>query len=411
VSRDPRQGRLITTPAKRYLVLLGGGIANDGRVIRSVRAISRIARVDLLCLDARDEDRNLFDDNVEIHSLPAYDYRPAGLAGHLNLHRQFDGFAAKALSLGVSFDAVHANDFPTLKPAAEIARKTGAKLVYDSHELFLETVNQFYHPSGLVKRLAVPAIVWASRRIGRRVERRLIREVDLFLTTNPHYAEWFVANYGVPEPAIVMNVPERVEARKTDRLRERLGIPGTDRIVLYQGVMNRGRGLTSLVRSAAGFDEGIRLVLVGRGPLESQLRMFGSAPDLEGRVFFTGMVPYDELPPLTASADLGVLILSPMNLSKKLSSANKIFEYMAAGIPILATDFPENRRVVAETDSGWLVKGRNAASLALAVNGIFADPDEMRRRGENGRRAHTERYNWAREEERLLAHLSELLPA
>jgi len=378
---------------KRYLVLLGGGITHDGRVIRFVRSVSRIAEVDLICLDPRPEDSDLFGTNVRIHGLPAYDFRPRGLTGRVLLHRRFDGFVPKARSLGRSWDAVQANDFPTLRPAARIAARTGAKLVYDSHELYLETVNQLYRPRGRVKRLAAPAAVWLARRLGRRVEERLLRRVDLLLTVNESCAAWFAEEYGVADVTAIMNCPLRADTVPEGRLRAELGLAAADRIVLYQGVLNPGRGLVPLVRSAAGYDEGVRLVIVGRGPLESRLRLFAAAPDLTDRVFFRGMVPYDELPRLTASADLGVMILEPLNRSKELSSANKVFEYMAAGVPVLASDFPENRRVVGGSDAGWLVTDRDSSGLARAVNDILADPGEMARR----------------EEERLLADLGELL--
>jgi len=394
---------------KRYLVLLGGAITHDGRVIRSVRSVSRIATVDLICLDPMPGDADLFDERVTIHGLPGYDYRPVGMKNRIDVTRRFDGFVGKARSIGGAWDAVHANDLPTLRPAAAIARESGAKLVYDSHELYLETVNQFYRPRGAIKRALTPLTVWLARTLGRRAERRLLDRVDLFVTTNESYAGWFRATYGEREILVVMNCPPRTDAEPVATFRRELGLAPDDRIVLYQGVLGPGRGLTSLVRSAAGYDDGIRLVMVGRGPLESRLRLFGSAKDLEDRVVFTGMVPYDDLQPMTAAADLGVLILDPMNRSKELASANKIFEYMAAGIPVLATDFPENRRILDDADAGYLVTERDSSGIARAVNGIFADPDEMARRGENGRRAHRDRYNWEREEGRLLASIGELL--
>ena len=69
-----------------------------------------------------------------------------------------------------------------------------------------------------------------------------------------------------------------------------------------------------------------------------------------------GVVPQAELHNWTASADLGVLILEPINLSKRLALANKIFEYMAARVPILATNLPENRRILDSCKCGWLTE-------------------------------------------------------
>jgi glycosyltransferase involved in cell wall biosynthesis len=151
-------------------------------------------------------------------------------------------------------------------------------------------------------------------------------------------------------------------------------------------------------------------VMLGRGPLEASLRTNVRVSGLDNRVFLPGVVPQGELHDWTSSADLGVLILDPINLSKRLALGNKIFEYMAAGVPILTTDLPENRRIIDQCDCGWLVGSWEPPVLAEHITRILDDPQEMRRRGANGRRWFEERYNWEYESRRLLAHLDGLLP-
>jgi glycosyltransferase involved in cell wall biosynthesis len=175
-------------------------------------------------------------------------------------------------------------------------------------------------------------------------------------------------------------------------------------------MMNQGRGLAELVMSAAHLPDGVRLVMVGDGPLRAALLRMVHNAGLQENVLMPGAVPQVELHHWTASADLGVLILEPINLSKRLALANKIFEYMSAGIPILATDLPENRRILASCECGWLTEQWGPTVLAGYLSRILADQDEMRRRAENGRRCFEQRYNWERESRHLIAHLDGVVP-
>jgi glycosyltransferase involved in cell wall biosynthesis len=290
-----------------------------------------------------------------------------------------------------------------------VARRTGATLVYDSHELWLATVNQFFpRDERLPRALAFRAIVGAARAVGRWEEHRLVASADAIVTANESYGGVLQRRFG-RDVVVVRNCPEVPDLVPSDRIREALGLPPSDRIVLYQGMMNAGRGLPELIESARWYPDGVRLVLLGHGVLEEVLRKQITASHLDDRVFMPGLVPQAELPQWTASADLGVLVLDPINLSKRLSLANKIFEYMGAAKPIMTTDLPENRRVIEECECGWLLADRDPRRLAEAVGRIFADPGEMDRRGRNGRRCVEERYNWEAEAEHVLGVVEPLL--
>jgi glycosyltransferase involved in cell wall biosynthesis len=395
---------------KRIVVLLGGPVSHDSRVIRSVRTASRLARVTLVCLKGREDDRALFGEGVELRAIPPAGLEPRGLRRHLLLHRHFDAFAPAAQEGGDRYDVVWANDFPTLMPAARISRACGARLLYDSHEIYLETLNQFYAPVARFPRSAAfRLLVATARRIGRRYERCLARTADLFLTTNESYAAHFRRAYGLDRVEVVRNCPERVACLAGSGVRDALSIPSSERIILYEGMMNHGRGLSELVLAARHLPPGATLVLLGSGPLEADLRALVRARGLSDRVRFLPPVPPDVLVPFIASADLGALVLDPVNESKRLASANKVFEYMAAGLPLLLTDLPENRRILTECDSGTLLAGRTPEAIAAGAAEALRDEGRLGRHGENGRRAHLERYNWDVEGKRLRELLEGLL--
>jgi glycosyltransferase involved in cell wall biosynthesis len=82
---------------------------------------------------------------------------------------------------------------------------------------------------------------------------------------------------------------------------------------------------------------------------------------------------------------------------------NKMFEYMSAGLPLIASDFPLWREIVEGNDCGVCVDPADPAAIAEAIDRLVENPDLARRMGENGQRAVHERYNWAIEEKKLLA--------
>lgn len=381
----------------------------NGRVQRTVGTLSQLGPVVLFTSGGSERDRAVLDPRVELR--PVARPKPSGLRKWVLLHRQNDQLADAALASDRDFDVVWANDYSTLFPARRIAHETGARLVYDSHELWLETVNQFFPTDAPPpKALAFRMIVGLCRMVGNWEEPRLIQGVDVLITVNESYAKVLRDRFDREEVAVVLNCPRWTEVQRSDRIRRELGLAATDRIVLYQGVMNAGRGLAELIESARHFPEGVRLVMLGHGTLEAALRKRVQDSGLGDRVFLLGSVPQADLAQWTASADLGVLILDPINRSKRLALANKIFEYMAAGIPILATDLPENRRILDRCECGWLVPSKEPLALAEHVSKILEDRAEMRRRGANGRAWFEQRYNWDSESERLLAALDGLVP-
>jgi glycosyltransferase involved in cell wall biosynthesis len=373
-----------------------------------VRILSERGHVLLVTCGGSEDDRALFNGRVDVR--PTMRPPLSFLRRWFLLHRQNDQLATAALGDGRRFDVVWANDYSTLFPAERVARASGAKFVYDSHEIWLETVNQFFPTDAPpLKQLAFRTIIWVARAIGKRVERRLASRTDVIITTNQSHAEVLGKRLGRADIGVVLNTPEVSDLRPSEKIQSELGLAPADRIVLYQGSMNPGRGLQELVASARHLPEGIRLVMLGPGMLETSLRKAAQDAGLEGRVFFLDAVPQPELHEWTSSADLGVLILEPINLSKRLALANKIFEYMAAGIPILATDLPENRRILEQCDCGWLVTSWTPPVLAEHIARIFAQPEEMQRRGENGRRWFETRYNWEIESAQAVAMVERLI--
>lgn len=307
--------------------------------------------------------------------------------------------------LGLDADVYHGHDLTAVVPAWAHARRQRVPLIYDSHEIYLES-GPAVHASALTR--------WTLGRI----ERAAARRARAVLTVNPSVAKELASRLGVPEPTVVMNCPPRwlpgaSEPPRFDHFRRTAGLPisAGSPIVLYQGGFTPHRGIEVIIK-ALGEPElnGAVAVFLGYGALREWLVEQAARPDLSGRVFVVDAVPPDALLEWTASADVTGAPIERSTLNHWLSTPNKVFESLAAGVPVVASDFPEMGRIVRETGAGRLCDPADLRSVAAAFGAILALPEqerlELRRRT---RRAALERYNWETEAIKLLQAYEHIL--
>ena len=268
-------------------------------------------------------------------------------------------------------EVYHAMGFLALPVAASLAARAGARLVYDARDLYVDSNNVARLPGPL--RAAFAAY-----------ERRLARRADLVLTVNDSLADLLAGRWGVARPTVVRNcAPAWTPPRPPpDRLREALALPPGTPLLLYHGGFLPDRGLPELI-AVLGRPElaAAHLVLLGEGPLAPRLRELAAGPLVAGRVHLLPAVPPDELLPWVASADVGVMPNQPRTLNERLSTPNKLFESLAAGLPVVSSDFPERRRIILEDPAGPLgavCDPTDPAALAAALAGLLALPPDER---------------------------------
>lgn len=274
--------------------------------------------------------------------------RPAG-RGPLFFWQAHRLFLREALTRPAAL--YHASDLYTLPALAAAARCHAARLVLDARELYPHVDATAGKP-------------WA-RWMWSVLEYRYLPRTDAVLTVNDSIADRMAETYGIERPVVTHNVPERQTVPRTDALRERLGIPAGQRIVLYQGLVRDGRGLERLVKAMRDVPDAA-LVIIGDGPAKAELQLY-AVYKLPGRAHFLPHTPPDDLLRLTASADLGVHVPEPITESIRLALPNKLFEYLMAGLPVVVADIPEMRRVVEQFEVGLVVDPYDRDGLAAAL--------------------------------------------
>ena len=292
-------------------------------------------------------------------------------------------------------DLYHGMAYMGVPIALRLAKRDRAKVVYDARDIYMDAAN--------LARMRGP-----MRWLIARAERGWARKSDRVITVNKPYAEVMAVRFGVPEPVIVMNCAYRYTPPdpRPRRFHEVLGLDPAASVVLYQGGFSRDRGIEQLIEAVPTVP-GAVLVLMGYGSLEELLRAEEARSG--GRVRVLPAVVPTELLSWVASADVVAMPIQPTTLNHRLTTPNKLFEAMAAGVPIVASDLPGMAPYVREANCGSLCHAEEPASIAAAIRTILEAPaDERAAFGARALAAAHDRYNWETQVARLFAEYGRL---
>ncbi|MBR5433123.1 MAG: glycosyltransferase [Bacteroidales bacterium] len=283
-----------------------------------------------------------------------------------------------------SFDIATANDLDTLLGvycATWIRRK---QIVYDSHEYFTEVPELAHRP--FVKR------IWTA------IERCLFPRLKNCITVCESIANIYAKTYGVPV-RVVRNLPflqeQYIETQRNNKL------------ILYQGSLNVGRGLEMLI-STMEFLPDAKLLIVGDGDIRVELQNLVRQKKLDDRVEFVGRVPYSEVENYTQMAAIGVSLEDDCCANYRFALPNKLFDYIQARKPVLVSDLPEMAQIVRQYCCGEVLQKRTAQDLAEQIRELLANPEKLREYIANCETAAHE-LCWEREEQQVLNVYSHLL--
>lgn len=234
------------------------------------------------------------------------------------------------------------NDMDTLLPNFMVSKLTGSELIYDSHELFPEAPELQNRP--FVKS------IWEG------LESFLLPKLKHAYTVCQSIADYYNKQYGL-QMKVLRNVPFRkVEAVVEKRANT----------LIYQGAINPGRGLELAIDSLQYLAD-YTLLVVGDGKGLQELKKRAEAKGVAQQAEFVGRVPYEELSEYTAKATIGLLLEEPIGKSFEYALPNKLFDYIHANLPFVASDLVEVKRVVEVFGVGEVLKERKPQVLAEQI--------------------------------------------
>lgn len=279
--------------------------------------------------------------------------------------------------LFLPFDVVCAVDLDTIAPAVLIARLRRKYLVYDAHEYFTEVPELLDRP--VVKHLWEKLAHWA------------IPKVDRAYTVGTALARVLSEKYHKPFQ-VIRNIPYAYDPQQqADKPNQK--------IVLYQGALNAGRGLEQMLEALQYLPDVI-LWLAGSGDLTDKLKKKTQDLGLGKQVVFLGKLLPDVLKTYTPRATIGLNLLENRSLSYYYSLANKAFDYVQAGIPSIQMDFPEYRTLNEAHACFVLLTDLTPERIAHAITQLLEDRSYYLQLRQNCLLAAQE-WNWENEEAAL----------
>lgn len=294
-------------------------------------------------------------------------------------------------------DLFYANDTDTLLSVAFAARLRRKPFVFDGHELFPDVPELVDKP--MVRK------VWQC------VERSFIPKSAVRITVNQGVAYEYERRYGVSF-GVVRNLSSILDSEVSAHPTSPEFDFHDSKVLLYQGAVNKGRCVKELI-DAMEYLPDCRLVVVGSGDIKDEMQRYAGGKSYAGRISFTGRMMPDDLRRLTSQAALGFCIMQNMGLNYYLSLPNRISDYAVAGIPVLASDFPEIRRVVEEYGLGTLVAEDTVANpqgLASVVRATLAQWQSMAGEERSARFARAKaELTWESEKKLLVGYVDKAI--
>jgi len=288
-------------------------------------------------------------------------------------------------------DLVHGMAFMGIPVALTVGKRDGVPVVYDARDIHLDARN--------LARMGRPA-----RWLLGRTERGWAVAADRVVSVNDAYADVLASRWPIERPRVVLNCSYRFAPPSPQQrlFHEALDLPAGRKVVLYHGGLFPWRGIEQLVEAIREVPDAT-LVLMGYGVLEPTLRAWEANPDMDGRVRVMPAVPPAALHDWVAAADVAAMPIQGDTLNHRLTTPNKLFEAMAAGVPAVVSDLPGMSAIVRDAGSGILVDPTDVADIAAAIRQITTLPDdEWRAWRERCVAAAHDRYNWEAQAEKLL---------
>jgi glycosyltransferase involved in cell wall biosynthesis len=290
----------------------------------------------------------------------------------------------KDLVINFGPEVIHAHDLETLELASDLKRELGIPLIYDSHEIASE---RNHHTRAQKKRAGIK-------------EAKLIHNADSVIMVSNGCAQFTSQRYGILLPTVIMNTPDFDPRNMNIRgLRQALDIPAENLVLVHQGSLQKNRGIEQSIEAMRNIPN-ITYVIIGYGQHRPFLEDFVASSGLSEKVKFFGPVPANQLIEWTASADIGICTIVGKTKSYLYAMPNKLFEYTMAGLPVIASNYPDMGAFVTENKMGVTCDPESPESISAAIRVLMGDPAK-RNELSLGAQAARREYNWNNEQRKL----------
>jgi glycosyltransferase involved in cell wall biosynthesis len=366
--------------AKKVCILTSVHLAFDTRIFHKQAKTLTKAGYDVTLIARHDRDEVV--DGIKIIALPKPRNRFWRMLGTWRVFR---------LALRQKADVYHFHD-PELLPAGLLLKMmTKGRVIYDVHEdVPKDILTKRWLPSIARKPVAFLVDI---------LEKKASSRLDYIVTATDNIRKNFK---GLTKVVTINNYPILQEFRPTS-----ISVPGQV-IVIYTGLLCEERGISEIVRAMAYLKifKNVKLRLYG---VFDTANYQEKVTKLEGfeRVEYFGWIKPEFLWQKISEAFIGIVCFHP-DPNHVYAMPTKLFEYMAAGLPVIASDFALWKEIVEGNSCGLTVNPLNPEEIAGAITYLLDHPEEAKKMGDNGRRAVIEKYNWEKEGEKLLDLYQEL---
>lgn len=274
-------------------------------------------------------------------------------------------------------DVIHANDLDALIPSYIAHKKLGCRLIYDSHELCCET--RYYDK------------YWLHNQLMKLTERHIVKRCDKMICVSHAAATYFQNLYKIEKPLVVTNCILRQNVL-TEFPSKHEGFE-----VLNHGIFHDSRGLEMMRDICSDLKQypDIKMAARGYGGIEKQLKEQVASEQLDNFLFYSPVDP-NMLIPEAARSHVGVAVTLPVCLNFELSVSNRLFEYAAAGLPVILSDIPEHRYLNEKYDFGLIISDNTTEAFKKAVIRLYSDNELYNRLSANALKLSKE-VNWENE--------------
>jgi glycosyltransferase involved in cell wall biosynthesis len=296
-------------------------------------------------------------------------------------------------SLNEKAGVYHFHDFELLPIGLALKMLTKKTVFYDCHENYPETAYERVWLPDRFKPLLVRIIAWFEPTVARRL--------DCVICVVPDQQQRFIS--AGCRTTLIRNVP-RLEMFESV---VRQNLPKENRIIYLGGltVVRGARLLVDIMAEVKKTHPHIKLLCLGpfnESYVEREVKNYIKERQVDDVIEHIPFVAHESVPDYLVRSKIGLLPWQPNQQMLKMVFPNKVLEYMACGLPIVASDIPSMKYLISEAQSGILVKADDFMEHAKAIRFLLDHREEMERLGAAGRAFVHKKYSWATEEKKLI---------